>query len=120
MADAVLERWFTPSFHSSQPAELARFRSMLVSTPGEGYIACCEVLGEVDFRPRLGEIAAPTLVITGAADPVVPPDAGEELAASIPGARHVTIERAAHIANVEQPEAFADAVLGFLSEGAAG
>ena len=120
IADAVLDRWFTPAFPVSHPAELARFREMLVSTQLEGYVACCEVLGAVDFRGRLGEIASPTLVITGSADPVVPPEAGAELAAAIPGARHLTIDGAAHIANVEQPRAFGDAVLAFLAEGADG
>ena len=120
MAGAVLERWFTPAFSSGHPEELERFRAMLVSTPVEGYVACCEVLGAVDLRPRLAEIVTPTLVITGAADPVAPPESGVELAGAISGARHVAIAGAAHIANVEQPEAFGDAVLAFLAEGANG
>ena len=44
LADAVLERWFTPSFFIAHPTDVARFREMLVSTPAEGYIACCVAL----------------------------------------------------------------------------
>lgn len=113
VADAVLGRWFTPS----APAELVEsFRRMLVATPAEGYAGCCEAIGELDLRDRLGSISAPTLVITGEADPVASPENGEALAAAIPGARHVVIERAAHIANAEQPEAVTRALLDFLGE----
>lgn len=45
---------------------------------------------------RLGEIAAPTLVIAGREDFVFPPEAQEQLAARIPGARLTLVERAGH------------------------
>jgi 3-oxoadipate enol-lactonase len=89
---------------------------MLVSTPAEGYAGCCEALADLDLRDRLAAIEAPTLVVTGAEDPVAPPDAGEALAASISGARHVTVAAAAHIANAEQPSAFTQHVLAHLTE----
>lgn len=113
VADAVLARWFTPE----APAGLVgHFREMLVTTPREGYAACCEAIAALDLHDRLPVITAPTLVVTGANDPVAPPSAGEALAAAIPGARHVTIPRAAHIANAEQPDAFARALLAHLTE----
>jgi 3-oxoadipate enol-lactonase len=115
IADAVLGRWFRPSFQDTRPDIVAHFRAMLVSTPAEGYAACCDALADADLGPRLGEIEAPTLVITGADDPVVPPTMGDALAAAIPGATHTVIEDAAHIANVEQPNAFAAALLRHLS-----
>jgi 3-oxoadipate enol-lactonase len=48
---------------------------------------------------------------------VAPPENGEALAAAIPGARHVVIQGAAHIANAEQPEVFTRVVQDFLTEG---
>lgn len=116
IADAVLGRWFREPFHEASPGVVARFREMLVSTPAEGYAACCEALADADLTPRLREIAAPTLVVTGSDDPTVPPEAGDELARAVPGARHAVVEGAAHLANVEQPEAFTAAVLRHLSE----
>jgi len=116
VADTVLDRWFRLSFRETHPEIVARFRAMLVSTPPEGYAACCEALADVDLTSRLGEIAAPTLVVTGEDDPVVTPAAGDELAAAVPGAVHTVVEGAAHIANVEQPEAFTTALLRHLSE----
>jgi 3-oxoadipate enol-lactonase len=117
IADAVLGRWFTPPFLETHPDVVARFRAMLVSTPAEGYAACCDALADVELTSRLGMIAAPTLVLTGADDPVVPPAAGEALAAAIQGATHTVIEGAAHIANIEQPNAFTAALLRHLGEG---
>ncbi len=114
IADAALERWFRPLLEQTDPDVVARYRAMLVSTPAEGYAACCDALAEADLRDRLGEIEAPTLVISGADDPVSPPAASDALAASIPGAIHTVIEDAAHIANVEQPEAFTAALLDHL------
>ena len=113
LAEAVLARWFTPA----APAPLReRFRAMLVATPAEGYAGCCEALAEVDLRARLAAIEAATLVVTGAEDPVVPPDEGDALAASIPVASHVQIAGAAHIANAEQPSAFTQHVLAHLTQ----
>lgn len=114
VADAVLGRWFQPSFQDTHPDVVARFRAMLVSTPAEGYAACCDALADADLTSRLGEIAAPTLVLTGAADPVAPPATGDALAAAITDAAHTVIEGAAHIANVEQPDVFTAALLRHL------
>lgn len=117
VAEAALGRWFTPGFHAAHPDVIGRFRSMLVETPAEGYAACCEALGALDLRPGLGGITAPTLVVTGAADPVAPPGSGDELADAIPGARHAVVAGAAHIANVEQPERFTELLLSHLAPG---
>jgi 3-oxoadipate enol-lactonase len=113
VAQAVLARWFTPD----APQDLvARFEAMLLSTPAEGYAGCCEALAELDLHDRLPAIDAPTLVVTGSEDPVASPASGEALAASISGARHVSIAGAAHIANAEQPEAFTQRLLVHLTE----
>ena len=118
VADGALGRWFSPAFHNRRPDVIELFRAMLVSTPGEGYAACCDALAGADLWPRLGEITASTLVLTGADDPVVPPAVGEAVAAAIPGARHIALPDAAHIANVEQEQAFTDALLGHLEASA--
>ncbi|HEU5320612.1 MAG TPA: hypothetical protein VFX28_07405 [Methylomirabilota bacterium] len=45
---------------------------------------------------------------------MIPPAYGEAWARGIPGARLVTIERSGHLPPLEQPERFAEVVLGFL------
>ncbi len=114
IADAVLERWFTRRFHEERPAELERYRQMLASTPAEGYAGCCEAIRDWDVRDRLSSVSAPTLVVAGADDAATPPEQAQLIAGAIPDARVAVLPGAAHLANVEQPEAFDRAVLDHL------
>ena len=115
IADAVLARWFTAGFGVAHAEAVGRFRAMLLATPAAGYVACCEVLADADLAPWLAEIAAPTLVVTGCEDVVVPPARGDGLAAAIPGASHVVLDGASHIANVVEPDAFTEVLLHHLT-----
>ena len=81
----------------------------------EGYLACCEALSVLDNREMLPKIKSPTLVIAGRHDMSTTVAAGEYIRSQIPGAS-MTILDAAHISNVEQPHAFTDAVVGFLTQ----
>jgi 3-oxoadipate enol-lactonase len=112
IADGIVARWFTPA---APPDVVARFRGILIETPVESYAACCEALAAWDFRDRLGAIEAPTLVIAAADDPATPPAHGELLAAGIRGATLTVLPRAAHLANVEQAEAFSRLVTEHLA-----
>jgi proline iminopeptidase len=69
-----------------------------------------------DVRPRLREIAAPTLVIIGRHDWVCPPAAGRALAAALPHAELVELDTG-HFGFSETPEPFLDAVRGWLRDG---
>ena len=106
IADTIVGRWFTLAF-----AERERFRELFLSTDPEGYARCCEALAAWDAREELHAIDVPTLVVSGAGDVAAPPEAGAFVAEHIPGARHVVLEDAAHLANVERPDAF-NALLG--------
>jgi pimeloyl-ACP methyl ester carboxylesterase len=77
-------------------------------------IAWKPYMHSLTLRPRLGGIAVPTLVVCGAEDRVVPPDAAEIYAAGIPGARLMRMGGCGHMPEIEQPAAFAEAVGGFL------
>jgi 3-oxoadipate enol-lactonase len=116
VVDGVRERWFTPAFRDSPTA--LRILDELAAVPPEAYAACCEAAGDFDLRAELGRIAAPTLVVAGAEDPLVTPDVVEALVGGIPDAHAAEIPDAAHLANVEQPEAFDAAVIGHLEGGA--
>lgn len=115
IADAVVARWFAERFLAEQPALVAEHRAMLEETPREGYAKACEAIALWDARTELGGIAAPTLVIAGADDVVAPPQDGAALAEAIPDATLTILSNAAHLANVEQPELFTEALLGFLA-----
>lgn len=67
-----------------------------------------------DRGDRLEDIGCPTLVISGDGDPVYPAAITRQLTERIPGARHVLIENAGHLSNLEQPQAFNRALRAFL------
>lgn len=113
----VVARWFTPNFISRPSAALDHLRQALSDTNAEGYCACCEAIRDMDQRSTLGSIRAPTLVIAGELDAASPPADGRFLAERIAGARYIELA-AAHLSNIEAAEAFTQAVVGFLTDGA--
>lgn len=80
----------------------------------EAYLASWQATWSPDFRSMLHEIKRPTLVVSGSLDKITPVALSEELAANIPNAKHLTIEGAGHISNLDKPEEFNSALLEFL------
>jgi 3-oxoadipate enol-lactonase len=113
IVDLNMERWFTKEFRERNPQAMARMREMFLATKPEGYIACGEGIRDMDHRPLLAKISVPTLVIAGKHDPATTLEANEFIREHIPGAE-ITVLDAAHIANLEQPQIYADTVLKFL------
>jgi 3-oxoadipate enol-lactonase len=113
VVDATMERWFTKDFRDRSPEKITPIRNMFLATNVDGYIACGEAIRDMDLRPLLAKITVPTLVIAGRHDGGTPPEAGEFIAQHVPKARLAMLETA-HIANIEQPEIYADTVLEFL------
>ncbi|MFH1523890.1 MAG: alpha/beta fold hydrolase [Chloroflexota bacterium] len=71
-------------------------------------------LGLFDSMKRLGEIKAPTLVVTGAQDTTVTPARQRLLVDGIPGARQVVVPQAGHAVPVDQADVFNREMLDFL------
>ena len=109
-----MERWFTKGFRERDPGAITTMMEMFSATLLDGYIACAEAVRDMDHRNLLPKIKVPTLVIIGRHDPATTPEAGEFIRSNIPGAEHFIID-AAHISNIEQPQQFNNAVLGFLT-----
>ena len=116
VSGAVVERWFTDRFRERQPEVVTRYRSMLESIPVEGYAACCEAVAGFDGRPYLAGITAPTLVVAGGEDRATPVDHARALSDGIPHSRLEVIAAAAHLANVEQPDAVTEAITTHLRD----
>jgi pimeloyl-ACP methyl ester carboxylesterase len=66
------------------------------------------------LKKRIHRIAAPTLIIWGAADQVIAPAYAHEFAGRIAGARVELIDHAGHLPHLEQPHVVARLVRGFL------
>jgi 3-oxoadipate enol-lactonase len=116
IADAVLARWFTPSFVKAHAQPVERARRILVATTREGYAGCCEALAAMDLRTDLRAISAPALVIAGEDDPATPPEHGRLIAESIAGARLSVVSHAAHLANIERAELITAWIMRFVEQ----
>lgn len=99
----------------ADPAMVARGRQMMARVDPRvvwGDFAACD---RFDIRERVGEITAPTLVITGSEDRMTPPKFGQWLTERIPGARFVRVEGAGHMVMLEKPDQVASAVREFVA-----
>ena len=86
----------------------------------EGYAAQLQGILAWESYSRLPEIKAPTLVVHGESDRLVPPGNGKLISERIPGAEFVLLPHASHIFSTDQAEATHKAVLKFLSQHWAG
>lgn len=112
----VLPRWFSADFAARDPEALASVESSFASTDPAGYIGCCAALRDTDLRSEVTAIGCPSLVVGGAEDVSTPPSEAEWLHEQIDGSRLEIIPEAAHLANLDRPEAFAAAVLAAWDE----
>jgi 3-oxoadipate enol-lactonase len=81
----------------------------------EAYKAQLQGIYEWEAYSRLQKIAAPTLVIHGETDQLVPVGNAEVIAARINGSQLVKLPHASHIFVTDQPEASLKAIMRFLS-----
>ena len=107
---STMERWFTPAFRERPEAK--KIAELIVATPVNGYVGCGEAFKKLNTTARLKDIKLPVLALTGESDAAA---AGTRyIGEQIRGAKFVSIPQAAHIANIEQPEKFTQALREFL------
>ena len=116
VAEAVVQRWFTPAFLTAHPDVRSASEAMVAATPAEGYAGCCEAIATLDLHDDLASITAPTLAIAGADDPATPPARLDEIAAGVKNGRLLVVSRAAHLANAEQPDIITPAIIEHLEQ----
>lgn len=113
VAEATLPTWLTAATREADPDLTTQVRRMIESTDVDGYRAATVALQGLDLKRRLPQMSRPTLFLCGAEDGAHPA-AMREMAEVTPGATYVAIPDAAHISNLERPEAFNAAVTDFL------
>ncbi|QIX28087.1 3-oxoadipate enol-lactonase [Nocardioides sp. JQ2195] len=114
VAEAVVDRWYSPGFLASEDERVREARNVVASTPSEGYAACCEAIATMDLRDELATITAPTLAIAGADDPSTPPPHLEGIADAVQDGRLLVVPDSAHLANDEQPATVTPAIIEHL------
>jgi 3-oxoadipate enol-lactonase len=110
----TLERWFTAPYRAAHPEVIDRIGALIRATPVAGYLGCCHAIARLDFTAPLKTLPMPALVVVGDSDPGIPLPLAQALADAIPGAQLAVIPGAAHLANIEQADAFNQLLLNFL------
>jgi len=113
LVEPTLGRWFTEPFRKNKPETVRAIAALIAATPVAGYVGCCHAISKLSTTARLKDIRGPVLAITGEQDAAAP--GTRYIGEHVPGAKLVVIPQAAHIANIEQPEAFNRALREFLS-----
>ena len=117
LVQPTMERWFTENFRNKGTAEGQAIADMISTTSVNGYAGCAAAIQNLDYLDSLGRISGiPVLFIAGAQDAGTPPAGMEAMHANMPGSEYVLLDPAAHISNVERPEAFTQAMTEFLAK----
>ena len=116
IVETTLARWFTEPFRKAHPEVVEKVAEMIRTTPAPGFVGCSHGISKIDLTARLKEIRCPVLVIVGEHDPGTPVSMAEEIHRAIPGSQLVIIASAAHLSNLEQPDAFNQALDAFVDQ----
>jgi 3-oxoadipate enol-lactonase len=96
------------------PGSFERLVESMTMLHKESYLKSIAASVNYTRTVTLENVRVPTHVVVGADDTLTPPAVSRDMAARVPGAKLTIIDRAGHLSNIEQPEAFNAAVLGFL------
>lgn len=105
--------WFTETFVQKNPDLIGKLESMFLQNNVRGYANCCAAVRDADFRNELQKITIDTLVIAGEDDPATTVVDAQFMVDQIPSANLVALPTR-HIPSIEQPRAFAEALIDFL------
>ncbi|HZM53959.1 MAG TPA: alpha/beta fold hydrolase [Acidimicrobiales bacterium] len=112
-AEASVPFNYAPSTPRGRIEEDWAVRLPLAAT-NEGYLAQASGTSQWDGYDRLDRITAPTLVVHGELDALVPPANGRILADRIPGAELVMVPLANHVLGTDQPERVSELLVNWL------
>jgi len=121
LADVTLSLMFSDEFIKNQPDVIKLVRERIVKSSGVGYARTIKgVLSDYweasmdDFKQRLANIKATTLILAGDVDKLTPLPTQQAIHRAIPGSRLEVITGSGHIPPVEQPDLWNKLVLEFL------
>ena len=115
IADLQVPRLISEYTRRHHPEVEARVRQLIDEATPQGIAAASRGMAQrANSTELLRDITCPTLVIVGEQDALIPPAVTQDYASRIPGAQFAVIPQAGHLSNLEQPEAFLQAIGGFL------
>jgi pimeloyl-ACP methyl ester carboxylesterase len=112
------EAYYMPAFRGRERALIEGLFDLVGRnpTPAHAVQGHLKAIDTFDGCGDLARIQAPTLVITGAGDPLIPAENSRLLASRIPGARLVVLPDASHFFWIEKPREAAAALIGFFEK----
>jgi 3-oxoadipate enol-lactonase len=117
IADLMIQKLLSPQTIERRPDLVQQVRAMIESNQISGIAGNLMAMAErPDSVPLLSQITCPTQIIVGELDQATPPSDAKLMTDQIPNARLTVIPQAAHLANLEQPEAFNQIVMAFAAE----
>ena len=115
LVEPTMARFFSEAFRNTHPSVVDKTAATMRATRVLGYLGCCHAISKLNLTSRLKEIRCPTLIVVGEQDPATPVTMSEEIHQAMPGSRLAVIPSAAHLANVEQPDAINQLIEDFLN-----
>jgi pimeloyl-ACP methyl ester carboxylesterase len=117
-AAAVAEPMLPKLLAKAAPAELvARVDALMRAQAPQAIAAAARgMASRVDGKDILSRYQGPCLVVVGAEDAITPLEKAQVMVDLVRGAKLVVLDRAGHLANLEQPTAFAKALSDFVRE----
>jgi len=109
-----LDRWFTPRTMAESPGLIERVRERLLADDPKTHEWAWLAMAKLDVLDRLGEIRCPCLVISSDHDRSTTPEIAQGMTKRLQNAEYAEIADASHMAFLEKPKAFAEAVGQFL------
>lgn len=105
----------SPRTAETRPEVVTEVRRLMEGTRVETLTGGLKAMAErPDSVPLLAGLSMPTLIVVGEDDKATPVESSRAMAAAIPGAQLAIIPGAGHVSNIEQPDAFNQALAGFL------
>ncbi|RPH78895.1 MAG: alpha/beta fold hydrolase [Nitrospiraceae bacterium] len=117
IAELMVPKLLSPQTIQTKPDLVQHVRAMIENNQISGIAGNLMAMAErQDSIPHLRHITCPAQIIVGELDQATPPSDARLMADQIPNAHLAIIPNAAHLANLEQPEAFNQIVTAFALE----
>jgi len=114
MAELHARNGFPDAFRASHQEDVTTYKAIIASADADGYAGHCGVIGALDLSADVGRIRAPTLLIAGELDRVVPASAVRLTASQIPGSEYVELAGCGHLVPFERPGQLVEQIIGFV------
>lgn len=113
--EGMFPKLLAPANYEAQPQTAEELKAIMAGATTEGVVMALTAMRDrPDSTPLLSQISAPTLVVHGEEDQVIPKGEAEAMAAAIPNSQLHLIPQAGHVPNLEQAEKFNEVVAAFL------